>query len=72
MTSTKFEVEKFNGANDFTLSQVKTKALLVNQDLAKTLEGREKLSDLRLRRMRSWIKHTVQYCYAWVMRFYEK
>ncbi|GJR04148.1 zinc finger, CCHC-type containing protein [Tanacetum coccineum] len=38
MTGTKFDVEKFNGKNDFRLWQVRMKALLEQQGLAATLE----------------------------------
>ena len=43
MSSAKFDLEKFNGENDFSLWRLKMKALLVHQGLAKALEGRDKL-----------------------------
>ncbi|KAL6351275.1 hypothetical protein AAG906_035067 [Vitis piasezkii] len=43
MSSQKFEVEKFNGLNDFTLWKLKMKALLVQQKCAQAIEGEEKL-----------------------------
>ncbi|RVW32427.1 Retrovirus-related Pol polyprotein from transposon TNT 1-94 [Vitis vinifera] len=43
MSSQKFEVEKFNGSNDFTLWKLKMKALLVQQKCAQAIEGEEKL-----------------------------
>ncbi|KAF7817786.1 Retrovirus-related Pol polyprotein from transposon TNT 1-94 [Senna tora] len=39
----KFEIEKFNGNNDFSLWRVKMRALLVQQGLLKALEGKEAL-----------------------------
>ncbi|GKC82076.1 hypothetical protein Tco_1137793 [Tanacetum coccineum] len=38
MTGTKFDIEKFDGANDFALWQVRMKALLEQQGLAAALE----------------------------------
>ncbi|RVW14253.1 Retrovirus-related Pol polyprotein from transposon TNT 1-94 [Vitis vinifera] len=43
MSSQKFEVEKFNGSNDFTLWKLKMKALLVQQKCAQAIEGEETL-----------------------------
>ena len=43
MAGAKFDVEKFNGENDFNLWRMKMKALLVHQGLGKALEGRGKL-----------------------------
>ena len=43
MSTHKFDLEKFNGSNDFTLWKVKMKALLVQQGCATTLEGEAKL-----------------------------
>ncbi|KAF7811757.1 Retrovirus-related Pol polyprotein from transposon TNT 1-94 [Senna tora] len=40
----KFEIEKFNDNNDFSLWRVKMRALLVQQGLLKALEGKEALS----------------------------
>nr|GEV42210.1 retrovirus-related Pol polyprotein from transposon TNT 1-94 [Tanacetum cinerariifolium] len=42
MSSHKFELEKFNGSNDFTLWKVKMRALLVQQGCAAALEGEDK------------------------------
>ena len=39
-STTKFEVEKFNGKGNFSLWQKKVKALLVQQSLHKTLQGK--------------------------------
>ena len=43
MASHKFDLEKFNGSNDFTLWKVEMKALLVQQGYAVALEGEAKL-----------------------------
>ena len=40
---TKFEVEKFDGRNDFSLWHVKMCALLVQQGLSKALKGKDAL-----------------------------
>nr|GFB55975.1 retrovirus-related Pol polyprotein from transposon TNT 1-94 [Tanacetum cinerariifolium] len=42
MSSHKFDLEKFNGSNDFTLWKVKMRALLVQQGCAVVLEGEDK------------------------------
>nr|GEZ11199.1 retrotransposon protein, putative, Ty1-copia subclass [Tanacetum cinerariifolium] len=42
MSSHKFDLEKFNGSNDFTLWKVKKRELLVHQGYAVTLEGEDK------------------------------
>ncbi|KAK1423937.1 hypothetical protein QVD17_19248 [Tagetes erecta] len=39
MASVKFDLEKFDGRNDFSLWRMKMKALLVHQGLVKALEG---------------------------------
>ena len=39
----RFEIEKFNGKNDFSLWRVKMHALLVEQGLWKTLKGKNVL-----------------------------
>jgi len=39
-STTKFEVEKFNGKGNFSLSQKRVKALLMQQVLHKTLQGK--------------------------------
>nr|GEZ47651.1 retrovirus-related Pol polyprotein from transposon TNT 1-94 [Tanacetum cinerariifolium] len=44
MSSHKFDLEKFNGSNDFTLWKVKMTALLVQQGCAVALEGEDKFS----------------------------
>jgi hypothetical protein len=41
MATTKFDVEKFNGENDFILWRLKMRALLVHQGLAKALNGKD-------------------------------
>ena len=38
MATPKYEVEKFNGTNDFNLWKMKVKALLVSQRLGSALE----------------------------------
>ena len=43
MTSHKFDLEKFNGLNVFTLWKVKMKSLLVQQGCVEALEGEAKL-----------------------------
>ena len=51
--STKFEVEKFTGSNDFGLWKMKMKAVLVKEGLDVALEGEEHLPetmDVRERR----------------------
>ena len=45
MSSHKFEIDKFDGSNDFTLWKVKMKALLVQQGCAAALEGEGKLPE---------------------------
>nr|GEY18037.1 retrovirus-related Pol polyprotein from transposon TNT 1-94 [Tanacetum cinerariifolium] len=42
MSSHKFDLEKFNGSNDFTLWKVKMRALLIQQGFAVALEGEDK------------------------------
>nr|GEZ12212.1 retrovirus-related Pol polyprotein from transposon TNT 1-94 [Tanacetum cinerariifolium] len=44
MSLHKFDLEKFNGSNDFTLWKVKMRALLVQQGCAVALEGEDKFS----------------------------
>ena len=44
MTSHKFNLEKFNGSNDFTLRKVKMKAFLFQQGCVVIAEGEAKLS----------------------------
>jgi transposase InsO family protein len=43
--ATKFDIEKFDGRNDFNLWRVRMKALLVQQGLSKALKGKEALSE---------------------------
>lgn len=43
MGTTKFDIENFTGVNDFSLWQIKMKALLVHQGLEGALEGIAKL-----------------------------
>ncbi|KAI4328696.1 hypothetical protein L6164_021031 [Bauhinia variegata] len=45
MSLHKFEIEKFNGSNDFTLWKVKMKAFLVQQGCAAALDGEENLPE---------------------------
>jgi hypothetical protein len=42
MTSAKFEIEKFNGKNNFELWKLKMRDLLVQQGLHKALDGKRK------------------------------
>lgn len=58
MGSTKYEVEKFTGQNDFGLWKLKMKALLVQQDLLEACE--EDRSSLRKIRKQCWRKLKVQ------------
>ena len=44
MTSTRFEIEKFTGKNDFGLWQVKMRSILVQQGLLNALGGESRLS----------------------------
>ena len=44
MGNAKFDLEKFDGKNDFGLWRVKMRALLVQQGLQEALLGEEKLS----------------------------
>jgi hypothetical protein len=39
----KYEIEKFNGKNDFSLLRVKMRALLVQQGLLRALKGKDYL-----------------------------
>ena len=48
---TKFEVEKFNGKENFSLWQKMVKALLVQQGLHKTLQGQVRQTRIE----RRWI-----------------
>ena len=41
MSSTKFEIEKFNGKNNFDLWKLKMRDLLVQQGLPKDLDGKK-------------------------------
>jgi len=43
MSSYKFDIDKFNGSNDFTLWKLKMKAVLVHQGCAAALEGADQL-----------------------------
>ena len=43
MSSYKFDIDKFNGSNDFTLWELKMKAILVHQGCAAALEGANQL-----------------------------
>ena len=43
MSSYKFDIEKFNGSNDFTLWKLKMKVILVQQKCEEAIEGEEKL-----------------------------
>jgi len=43
MSLYKFDIDKFNGSNDFTLWKLKMKAVLVHQGCAAALEGADQL-----------------------------
>lgn len=43
MSSTKYEIEKFIGVNDFSLWCLKMEALLFNEILLEALKGKEKM-----------------------------
>ncbi|WVZ00942.1 hypothetical protein V8G54_027011 [Vigna mungo] len=43
--ATKFDVEKFNGANDFGLWKIKMEAILIQQGCNEALKGESKMSD---------------------------
>lgn len=45
ISSTKYEIEKFTGVNDFGLRRLKMQALLVEQGLLEALKGPEKMDD---------------------------
>jgi len=45
MPSYKFDIEKFNGSNDFSLWKVKMKAVLVHQGCAAALDGEDRLPE---------------------------
>ena len=47
LSATRFEIDKFNGKNDFSLWHVKMRALLVQQGLWKALKGKDALSATR-------------------------
>ena len=44
MASTRFDIEKFTGLNDFGLWRIRMRSLLVQQGLVKALGGESKLS----------------------------
>ncbi|KAK3000052.1 hypothetical protein RJ639_022601 [Escallonia herrerae] len=44
-TSTKYDLEKFNGSNDFSLWRMKMQAVLIQQGLLKTLKWKQGLPD---------------------------
>ncbi|KAK3409686.1 hypothetical protein EUGRSUZ_J01783 [Eucalyptus grandis] len=43
MSERKYEIEKFNGSNNFVLWSIKMRALLILQCLAKALDGKDEL-----------------------------
>ena len=45
MSLPKFDLEKFNGENDFNLWRLKMRAILVHQGLEDALEGEDKMPD---------------------------
>ncbi|KAK2970709.1 hypothetical protein RJ640_015134 [Escallonia rubra] len=44
-TSTKYDLEKFDGSNDFSLWRMKMRAVLIQQGLLKALKGKQRLPD---------------------------
>ncbi|KAK3023754.1 hypothetical protein RJ639_044463 [Escallonia herrerae] len=44
-TSTKYDLEKFDGSHDFSLWRMKTRAVLIQQGLLKALKGKQGLLD---------------------------
>ncbi|KAJ4708838.1 Retrovirus-related Pol polyprotein from transposon TNT 1-94 [Melia azedarach] len=46
MTTSKFDIEKFTGENDFNLWRIKMRALLVHQGLEEALEDADEISDI--------------------------
>ncbi|KAK2976634.1 hypothetical protein RJ640_024168 [Escallonia rubra] len=44
-TSTKYDLEKFGGSNDFSLWRMKMRAILIQQGLLKALKGKQGLPD---------------------------
>lgn len=44
MSSMKFDIEKFNGNNDFKLWIIKMRAILIQQGLLEALKGEEGLT----------------------------
>ncbi|KAK3012614.1 hypothetical protein RJ639_009614 [Escallonia herrerae] len=44
-TSTKYDLEKFDGSNDFSLWRMKMRAVLIQQGLLKALKGKQGLPD---------------------------
>ena len=45
MSLPKFDIEKFNGENDFNLWRLKMRAILVHQGLEDAFEGEDKMLD---------------------------
>ena len=46
MTTSRYEVDKFTGENDFSLWRIKTKALLVHQGISDAIDE-EELKELK-------------------------
>ncbi|KAK3011898.1 hypothetical protein RJ639_011418 [Escallonia herrerae] len=44
-TSTKYDLEKFDGSNDFSSWRMKMRAVLIQQGLLKALKGKQGLPD---------------------------
>ncbi|KAK3023698.1 hypothetical protein RJ639_044308 [Escallonia herrerae] len=45
-TSTKYDLEKFDGSNDFSLWRMKMRAVLIQQGLLKALKGKQGIPDM--------------------------
>ena len=63
-SAAKFEIDKFNGKNDFSLWRVKMHALLVQQGLWKALKGKDALpatlSDEEKEDLLEWAHSAIQ------------
>ena len=63
LSTARFEIEKFNEKNDFSLWRVKMRALLVQQGLWKALKGKnalpETLSDEKKEDLLEWAHSAI-------------
>jgi hypothetical protein len=71
MQSSKFEVEKFSGKNNFELWKLKMRDLLVQQGLQKALAGKlKKPTAMTNGNGRIWMRKLLApFVYVWRMRF---